>query len=126
MLSYVAMTLVLQLQPPFAALAELLPPTPVLPPPSTEFCIADDGRNVSCGPATSQHCMPQPIWPRPIFHVMDFWCGENDPNGPYVSEHGMYHLFCELAEQPSRTLAATASRCPLPTSRVSCHAMPQS
>lgn len=73
------------------------PPTPVLPPAPTEFCVADDGRNVSCGPATSQRCMPQPIWPRPIFHVMDFWCGENDPNGPYVSEHGMYHLFCELA-----------------------------
>lgn len=24
---------------------------------------------------------------------MDFFCGENDPNGPFVSEHGVYHLF---------------------------------
>ena len=58
------------------------PPAPVLPPTqSVDVCVDARGRNVSCGPATSQRCQSEEIWPRPKFHVMDFYCQENDPNG---------------------------------------------
>jgi beta-fructofuranosidase len=57
-------------------------------------CINNAGANVSCGPASSQRCQREPIWPRPVFHVMDLYCAENDPNGPYVDPAtGVFHLF---------------------------------
>ena len=68
---------------------------PVVPAPSlpADICVGKDGRNVTCGPTTSQRCQSHEIWPRPGYHVMDFYCGENDPNGPFVSKEGVYHLF---------------------------------
>lgn len=80
-----------------AAIRTAPSPPPVLPPGQpTDTCIDDEGKNVSCGPHTSQRCQRQEIWPRPVYHVMDFFCGENDPNGPFVSEHGVYHLFYQV------------------------------
>ena len=61
---------------------------PVLPI-NSEFCIDGNGDNVSCGPTTSQQCQREEIWPRPIYHPMDKYCGENDPNGPFVSQYGV-------------------------------------
>eukprot|EP01047_Picozoa_sp_COSAG01_P037727 COSAG01_NODE_3017_length_6713_cov_20.316752_1_plen_125_part_00 len=72
-------------------------PPAVVPPPKfsarVNTCVDDSGHNVSCGPTTSQRCQAHEIWPRPRYHVMDFYCAENDPNGPYISQDGVYHLF---------------------------------
>ena len=53
-----------------------------------------DGVYAPCGPGNDQCGPPTPPEDRPVFHIKDLSCSENDPNFPFYDEvHGMYHLF---------------------------------
>jgi sucrose-6-phosphate hydrolase SacC (GH32 family) len=52
-----------------------------------------DGITAPCGPGNDQCGPPQDPAGRPLFHIKDLTCDENDPNFPFYDEvHGMYHL----------------------------------
>jgi len=52
-----------------------------------------DGVYAPCGPGNDQCTPPKDQATRPVFHVMDKTCAENDPNFPFYDPvHGMYHL----------------------------------
>jgi hypothetical protein len=46
----------------------------------------------ACGPGNDQ-CNASQLPPLPRYHVIDYSCGENDPNGPcYDPRHKIYHV----------------------------------
>ena len=52
-----------------------------------------DGVYAPCGPGNDQCTPPKDPSTRPVFHIMDKTCDENDPNFPFYDPvHGMYHL----------------------------------
>jgi hypothetical protein len=55
-------------------------------------CTNRDGITRPCGPGNDQCNASQPP-PLPRCHVIDYSCGENDPNGPcYDPKHKIYHV----------------------------------
>lgn len=56
-------------------------------------CTDSRGVTAPCAPGNSD-CNASSPPPLPRYHVIDYSCGENDPNGPcYDEKHGVYHLF---------------------------------
>ena len=52
-----------------------------------------DGVTAPCGPGNDQCGPPQDPSGRPLYHIKDLTCDENDPNFPFYDEvHGVYHL----------------------------------
>lgn len=75
------------------ALAMLAAHAAFCAPRGTSQCTDARGVTRPCGPGNDQ-CNASAPPPRPRYHVMDYSCGENDPNGPcYDERHGVYHLF---------------------------------
>lgn len=61
-------------------------------------CTDRRGATAPCGPGNSD-CNASAPPPLPRYHVIDYSCGENDPNGPCFDEkHQVYHLFCECLQ----------------------------
>ena len=60
-------------------------------------CWSDGGKVAPCGPGNDQCGPPPDPNLRPRFHIMDWTCGENDPNFPFFDEiHGVYRTLLLL------------------------------
>ena len=61
------------------------------------MCTDAQGRVAPCGPGNAQ-CNASAPPPLPRYHVMDYSCAENDPNGPcYDEHHGIYRESTRLS-----------------------------
>ena len=77
------------------------------------MCTDAQGRVAPCGPGNAQ-CNASAPPPLPRYHVMDYSCAENDPNGPcYDEHHGVYResnrlsfVTASFATVPNETLPA--------------------